>query len=89
MRTILLIGAGKSTSHLLKFLIEKANAEKLHILVGDINLDNAKSLLKEQPNCTAIKLDIFNEEERKNAIKKAGEKHLLFCYHHLLLRGNL
>ncbi|WP_417443309.1 saccharopine dehydrogenase family protein [Joostella sp.] len=71
MRTILLIGAGKSTSYLLKFLIEKANAEKLHILVGDINLDNAKSLLKEQPNCTAIKLDIFNEEERKNAIKKA------------------
>ncbi|MEJ4090005.1 saccharopine dehydrogenase family protein [Galbibacter orientalis] len=71
MRTILLIGAGKSTSYLLKYLLEKAASEQLHIVVGDINIENAKNLLKDKPNCTAIKLDIFKEEERKNAIKKA------------------
>lgn len=71
MRTILLIGAGKSTSYLLNYLLEKAASEQLHIVVGDINIENAKHLLKDKPNCTAIKLDIFKEEERKNAIKKA------------------
>ncbi|MEL4306940.1 saccharopine dehydrogenase family protein [Joostella sp. CR20] len=71
MRTILLIGAGKSTSHLLKFLLDKAESEQLHVIVGDIQLENAQKLLQQRPNCTAIKLDIFEEEARKNAIKKA------------------
>ncbi|MCM5662253.1 saccharopine dehydrogenase family protein [Galbibacter mesophilus] len=71
MRTILLIGAGKSTSHLLQFLCDKAKAENLHIEIGDINLANAQNLISGKPNCTAIKLDIFDEDERKKAIKKA------------------
>ncbi|MCX2678820.1 saccharopine dehydrogenase NADP-binding domain-containing protein [Galbibacter sp. EGI 63066] len=71
MRNILIIGAGKSTSHLLQFLMEKTEVEKLHITVGDIDPSHAQKLLKDHPQSTAIKLDIFNEEERQNAIKKA------------------
>ena len=71
MKTILLIGAGKSTSYLLQFLLQNAEKEKLHILVGDKDPNNAIKLLNNHPLSTAIKLDIFNEDERVNAIKKA------------------
>ncbi|WP_335965724.1 saccharopine dehydrogenase C-terminal domain-containing protein [Galbibacter sp. PAP.153] len=71
MRNILLIGAGKSTSHLLKYLLEKAEKEQLHITVGDKDPSNCEKLLKNHPNSTAVKLDIFNEEDRQNTIKKA------------------
>lgn len=71
MRTILLIGAGKSTSYLLQYLLQNAEKEKLHILVGDKDPNNAIKLLNNHPLSTAIKLDIFNEQQRINAIKKA------------------
>ncbi|WP_417363032.1 saccharopine dehydrogenase family protein [Galbibacter sp.] len=71
MRTILLIGAGKSTSYLLQYLLQNAEKEKLHILVGDKDPNNAIKLLNNHPSSTAIKLDIFNEDQRVNAIKKA------------------
>lgn len=71
MRTILLVGAGKSTSFLLQFLLLNAEKENLHILVGDKDPNHAISLLNDHPNSTAIKLDIFNEDQRVNAIKKA------------------
>ncbi|MDG3582686.1 saccharopine dehydrogenase family protein [Galbibacter pacificus] len=71
MRNILLIGAGKSTSHLLKYLLEKAEKEQLHITVGDKDPSNCEKLLKNHPKSTAVKLDIFDEEDRQNAIKKA------------------
>src|SRR5690606_21338761 len=71
MRTILLIGAGKSTSYLLQYLLRNAEKEQLHILVGDKDPNNAIELLNNHPLSTAIKLDIFNEQQRVNAIKKA------------------
>lgn len=71
MRTILIIGAGKSTSYLLQFLLQNAEKEKLHIIVGDKDPVNAIDLLNNHPLSTAIKLDIFNEDQRVNAIKKA------------------
>src|SRR5690606_7354766 len=71
MRTILLIGAGKSTSYLLQYLLQNAEKENLHILVGDKDPNNAIELLNNHPLSTAIKLDIFNEQQRVNVIKKA------------------
>jgi len=71
MRNILIIGAGKSTSYLIKYFLDKSSVEKLHITVGDILLENAEKILQNHVNSTAIKLDIFNENERKDAISKA------------------
>ena len=72
IRTILIIGAGKSTAYLINYFLEKSHSENLKIVVGDLNLENAKELLKEHPNSEAIKLDIFNVEERRSIIKKAS-----------------
>ncbi len=71
MRNILVIGSGKSTSYLIKYLLDKSKTEKLHITVGDIDIDNAKKLIGNHDNATAITLDVFNETSRRDAIKSA------------------
>ncbi|MFI1745065.1 saccharopine dehydrogenase family protein [Thalassobellus sediminis] len=69
MRKILVIGSGKSTSYLLKYLLDKSTSENLHITVGDINIENAKKLISDHKNATAISFDVFNEKVRNEAIK--------------------
>ena len=71
MRNILIIGAGRSASSLIKYLLDKSTVENLHIVVADVNLDSAKSKINNHKNATAIALDIFKEDERKPAIEKA------------------
>ena len=41
MRNILIIGAGKSTSYIVKYLVNKSIKENLFITIGDIDIDNA------------------------------------------------
>ncbi|WP_405222088.1 saccharopine dehydrogenase family protein [Dokdonia sp. Asnod1-B02] len=71
MRKILVIGAGKSTSQLVNYLLSKSDTEDLHITVGDISIANAQKLINNHKNATAISLDVFNKEEREQAIKAA------------------
>jgi saccharopine dehydrogenase (NAD+, L-glutamate forming) len=71
MRKILVIGAGKSSSYLIKYFLDKSESENLHITIGDIHLDNAIMLLNGHPNSKAIHLDIFNAEARSEAITNA------------------
>ena len=69
MRKILVIGAGKSTSYLLKYLLEQSKSEKLFITVGDLNPDSAQKLINGHENAEAIHLDVFNSQSRVTAIK--------------------
>ena len=71
MRNILIIGAGRSSSSLITYLLEKSTEENLHITVGDLFIEDAEIKLQNHKNSTAIKLDIFNNFERGNAIKNA------------------
>ncbi|WP_353780090.1 saccharopine dehydrogenase C-terminal domain-containing protein [Winogradskyella sp. 3972H.M.0a.05] len=71
MRNILVIGSGKSSSYLIKYLLEKANAEDLQITVGDLNIENARKLVGDHPRANAITLDVFNAESRNAAITDA------------------
>lgn len=71
MRKILVIGSGKSTSYLLKYLLDKSVSENLTITVADINTENANKLIAGHTNANAIVLDVFNDKSRKEAIKKA------------------
>lgn len=71
MRKILVIGSGKSSSYLIKYLLDKSNEENLHIIVGDIDIRNANKLLNNHKNSQAITLDVFNKQSRKNAIENA------------------
>lgn len=69
MRKILVIGSGKSSSYLIKYLLDKSETEKLHIIVGDIDLRNAQKLIGDHRNGHAITLDVFNTQSRKEAIE--------------------
>ena len=71
MRKILIIGAGKSSSYLLKYLLEKSTSEELHVIVGDINIRNARNLINNHENAQAITLDVFDKSSRQNAIENA------------------
>ena len=71
MRKILIIGAGKSTSYLIKYLLDKSVSEELHIIVGDISIQNAKKLIGNHENAQAIMLDVFNKQSRQSAIENS------------------
>ncbi len=69
MRKILVIGAGKSASYLIKYLLDKSEAEDLIVIVGDVNFSHAKKLTNNHDNAQAIMLDVFDKQSRQNAIK--------------------
>jgi saccharopine dehydrogenase (NAD+, L-glutamate forming) len=71
MRNILIIGAGKSASYLIKYFLDKAETEDIHITIGDINIKNARKLIGDHSHANAIQLDVFDKESRGNAIKVA------------------
>jgi saccharopine dehydrogenase-like NADP-dependent oxidoreductase len=72
MRHILIVGAGRSASSLIRYLLSKSEKEKLHLVVADLSLALAQKKTQNHPNATPIALDIFNTEERKAAIEKAS-----------------
>tara|TARA_B100001059_G_scaffold141547_2_gene141567 strand:- start:59 stop:1423 length:1365 start_codon:yes stop_codon:yes gene_type:complete len=71
MRKILMIGAGKSASYLVKYFLERSISEKLEIIIGDLDLTNAEKWTKNNPNARTLKLDIFDKKSRKKAITGA------------------
>ncbi|WP_268848018.1 saccharopine dehydrogenase family protein [Flavobacterium aestivum] len=71
MRTILIIGAGRSASSLIQYLLNKSVSEDLHLVIGDLSLALAEKKTNNHPNATPIALDIFDENQRKSAIEKA------------------
>ena len=71
MRKILVVGAGKSTSYLLDYFLEKAEKENLHLTIGDINPDAITSAIRNHASCTVLRLDIFKEAERQKAIQES------------------
>lgn len=71
MRTILIIGAGRSASSLIQYLLSKSENEQLHLVIGDLSLALAQKKTKNHPNATPIALDIFDIQQRQNAIQRA------------------
>ncbi|WP_394907330.1 saccharopine dehydrogenase family protein [uncultured Mesonia sp.] len=71
MRSILIIGAGKSTSALIQYLQNKSDQENLRLVIADLNLEQAQKLAGNHKNSKALSLDIFNENDRKSAISEA------------------
>jgi saccharopine dehydrogenase-like NADP-dependent oxidoreductase len=71
MRQILVIGAGKSTSVLIKYLLDKSKEENLFITIGDIDLQLANRIADGHPRCKALLLNIFEKESREIAIQQA------------------
>lgn len=71
MRVVLIIGAGRSASSLIRYLLEKSDVEKLHLLITDIELSLAQAKANNHPNASAIAFDIFDVNQRKELISKS------------------
>jgi len=71
MRNILLIGAGKSTSSLIKYLSSKTKSDNFELTIIDKNLELAKKIVNDNPNVHLTNLNIFDDNERAEAIKNA------------------
>jgi saccharopine dehydrogenase-like NADP-dependent oxidoreductase len=71
MRNILIIGAGRSASSLIQYLLKKSDKENLHLTIADLSLELAQKKTNNHKNATAIALDIFDENQRKPQIQKA------------------
>jgi saccharopine dehydrogenase-like NADP-dependent oxidoreductase len=68
MRKILIIGAGRSASSLIKYLLDKSQSENLQIIIADLVLELAQKKTMDHPNARAIQLDINNVSLRNDAI---------------------
>ncbi|MEN8123643.1 MAG: saccharopine dehydrogenase C-terminal domain-containing protein [Bacteroidota bacterium] len=71
VKKILIIGAGRSASSLIKYLLEKSVKEDFEVRVADISIENAQKLIGHHSHGKAIVLDIFNDKVRKKEIKHA------------------
>lgn len=69
MRNILIIGAGRSATSLIQYLIKHSEEEQLHLFIADLSLELAQQKTQNHPNTTALALDIFNADERAAAIQ--------------------
>ena len=71
MRNILIIGAGRSATSLIKYLLDRSEAEELFLTIGDLNIQNAQKFTSGHPNGRGILLDVFNEPQRREAVENS------------------
>ena len=71
MKNILIIGAGKSSSSLIKYLLDKADIENLFLTIGDLDIKNSKQLVNNHKKTNVIEFDVFNDNQRQQEIKNS------------------
>ena len=71
MKKILILGAGLSSSSLIKYLLDHSNQYDWKIRVGDMSLNTAKRKVNNHKNGEAIEFDILNEQQRIEEIKNS------------------
>lgn len=72
MKNILVIGAGRTSTSLIDYLVNKANEKDWFITIADQSLELAESKAKNHPRTKAIQFDIFNEQARSDLISKTN-----------------
>ena len=69
MKKILVIGAGLSSSYLIKYLLANAKKENWQVTIADQSIDLAKQKIGKSKQGIAIAFNINNQKEREEAIK--------------------
>lgn len=70
MQRIFVIGAGKSSTVLIKYLLDQAEEQDWMVTVGDLSLELAQSKVGDHPRGHAITFNVKDEESRHAAIKQ-------------------
>jgi saccharopine dehydrogenase-like NADP-dependent oxidoreductase len=71
MKKILLLGAGRSASSLIQYLLQNAPTEGWHLTIGDIAVDHLQRQLALLDFARAIVFDVHNEAQRAAAVGEA------------------
>ncbi len=86
MNNILIIGAGRSATALIKYILEQATKNNWFITVADANPELAKSKVGDHPQARAIWLDVSKPNDRKDIISRVDiVVSLLPAHMHLLV----
>jgi saccharopine dehydrogenase-like NADP-dependent oxidoreductase len=70
MKKILVIGAGLSSSSLIRYLLQHAASEKWQVTVADQSPELAKKKIKRSKNAVAVGFSIENKLQREQLIKE-------------------
>ena len=70
MKKILVIGAGLSSSSLIRYLLQHAVSEKWQVTVADQSHELAKKKIKRSKNAVAVGFSIENKLQREDLIKE-------------------
>jgi len=71
MKKILVIGSGRSSTSLIKYLLDNSDLEKWTVTVVDFNLKLAESKIGNHPNGFSYQLDANDDVKRKEYIKSS------------------
>lgn len=71
MKNILVIGAGRSTYSLIKYLREQAATNNWKITIADFDFALAQSRAEDHPHTAALQLDVNDAEQRRKAVQQA------------------
>lgn len=71
MKKILILGAGLSSSSLIKYLLDYSQQNNWTIRLGDISFDLANSKINNHKNGEAFEFDIYDKEQTTEEIKNA------------------
>jgi saccharopine dehydrogenase-like NADP-dependent oxidoreductase len=71
MKHILILGAGRSSSSLIDYLLKNAADNGWRVTVGDVSLELAQEKIKSNPSARAIKFDIFNVQQKEEEVSAA------------------
>ena len=70
-KKIFMIGAGRSASSLIQYLVNEADSNDFEITVGDRDLSLVVDKIGSNPRAQAIDFDVFNDSQRIEEIQKA------------------
>ena len=82
MQTILILGAGKSSTYLIDYLMKSAGAKNRKIIVADISEKTAADKIKRNPFASAVSINVSNPKERNFLIQKFDLVISLGVLHH-------
>jgi saccharopine dehydrogenase-like NADP-dependent oxidoreductase len=71
MQTILILGAGLSSSSLIRYLLERSEEFNWHLRVVDVDLKMVERKLNGHKNATALNFDALDSKQRLPEIEKA------------------
>lgn len=71
MKKVLVLGAGRSATTLIKYLLDHAESEDWQVTVGDFNMAAAEEKVAGNARGRAIRFDVYDESARKQEIAAA------------------